>query len=54
MKKFFIVLFIFFLFSISVMLYATFIGTMGFITKEYSLYNDNLPSSFDGLKIVHF
>ena len=37
-----------------VLLYARYIGTMGFITKEYTLYNNNISGGFDGLKIVHF
>lgn len=39
---------------IGIILYARFIGTMGFNTKEYTVYDSNLPSSFDGIKIVHF
>ena len=39
---------------IGITLYARFIGTMGFDTKEYTIYNNNLPSGFDGIKIVHF
>lgn len=39
---------------IGIVLYARFIGTMGFVTKEYTVYNDNIPSGFDGIKIVHF
>ena len=39
---------------IGIVLYARFIGTMGFNTKEYTLYNDSIPSGFDGIKIVHF
>lgn len=39
---------------IGIVLYARFIGTMGFDTKEYTVYNEKLPSSFDGIKIVHF
>ena len=35
-------------------MYARFIGTMGFDTKEYTIYNESLPSGFDGMKIVHF
>ena len=35
-------------------MYARFVGTMGFDTKEYTIYNDSLPSGFDGIKIVHF
>ena len=37
-----------------IILYARYIGTYGFITKEYTLYNSDLPSEFDGLKIIHF
>jgi len=48
----FVILFI--LFIVGVFLYAKYIGTMGFITKEYTIYDDNLPTSFDGLKVVHF
>ena len=39
---------------IGIVLYARFIGTMGFKTKEYTIYNDSIPSGFDGIKIVHF
>ena len=39
---------------IGIILYARFIGTMGFDTKEYTIYDDELPSGFDGIKIVHF
>ena len=34
-------------------IYARYIGTAGLITKEYTI-EDDLPESFDGLKIVHF
>lgn len=39
---------------ICIILYARFVGTMGFDTKEYAIYNNDLPSGFDGMKIVHF
>ena len=39
---------------IGIVLYARFIGTMGFDTKEYTIYDKNLPGGYDGLKIVHF
>ena len=39
---------------IGIVLYARLIGTMGFVTKEYTIYNDDLPNGFDGIKIVHF
>lgn len=39
---------------IGIVLYARFIGTMGFDTKEYYVIDEDLPYSFDGLKIIHF
>ena len=42
------------LFIIGIIMYARFIGTMGFDTKEYTIYNKSLPSGFDGMKIIHF
>lgn len=39
---------------IGIVLYARFISTMGFDTKEYTLYSDDIPLGFDGIKIVHF
>lgn len=33
--------------------YARFIGTSGLEVKEYAIKSSELPSSFDGLKIVH-
>lgn len=53
MKKIIKFLILLILFIVIILLYAKYIGTMGFITKEYTLYHDNLPVSFDGLKIVH-
>lgn len=35
-------------------LYARYIGTIGLITKEYTIKDNEIPHSFDGLKIVHF
>lgn len=47
--------FIFFvLLVILVFIYSTYVGTAGLITKEYTLYDYDLPEEFDGLKIVHF
>lgn len=39
---------------IGIILYARYIGTMGFDTKEYTILNTDIPTGFDGLKIVHF
>ena len=30
------------------------IGNIGLNVREYAVYKDNLPSDFDGLKIIHF
>ena len=54
MKKFLKWLFIITLIIISIIIYARYIGTLGLITKEYTIKDTNLPSDFDGLKIVHF
>lgn len=47
-------LFIVFIVIFLTILYARYIGTMGFVTKEYTIYDKDVPDSFDGLKIVHF
>lgn len=31
-----------------------YIGTSGLVVKEYAIYNNKVPSSFDGVKIIHF
>lgn len=48
--KFFIILV---LMVVAILLYATYVGTTGLITKEYVLNNDKLPSEYDGFKVVH-
>jgi hypothetical protein len=35
-------------------IYARYIGTTGIKVKEYSIESENIPSSFDGFKIVQF
>ena len=30
------------------------VGNMGLNVREYAIYKDNLPSDFDGIKIIHF
>ena len=54
MKKIFKWLIIVFSLIVFVIIYARYIGTMGFITKEYTLYDEKVPQGFDGMKIVHF
>lgn len=54
MKKWLKFSFIIVLIIIGIILYARFIGTMGFDTKEYTIYSDDIPKGFDGIKIIHF
>ena len=49
LKLLFIILLIVLLFA----LYARYIGSLGLVTREYTIYED-IPNSFDGLKIVQF
>lgn len=44
-----IILFIFLL-----VMYARYIEPTSFTVYEYSVHNNNIPTNFDGLKIVHF
>lgn len=54
MKKKLIIIGIIIFILISVfLLYCRFIGTSGFIVKEYLIKNEKLPDSFYGMKIVH-
>ena len=50
LKWFLIIFIILFL----IIVYARYVGTMGFKTKEYTLYSKDIPDGFDGIKIVHF
>ena len=43
-----------FLCLFSLIIYARYIGTSGFITKEYGINTKNIVDDFDGLKVVHF
>lgn len=54
MKKVLKWMFVVCLIIIGIIIYARYIGTMGFITKEYTIKDKDIPSDFDGLKIVHF
>lgn len=48
---------IFFLILLTLILlfvYATYIGPTGLRLKEYSIYNEKIDISYDGLKIAHF
>ena len=39
---------------VSTILYSRYIATSGLITNEIVINDNNIPTSFDGLKIVHF
>ena len=54
MGRLFKILVLILIVMIGSILYARYIGTMGFVTKEYSITSNNLSTSFDGIKIVHF
>ena len=47
-----IIIIILLLFVLLIM-YMRFVGTHNFIVKEYGLYSEKLPSSFNGLKVIH-
>ena len=47
------ILIIFFLLVSTIFIYIKFIATSGFIVKEYGVYSERLPESFNGLKIAH-
>ena len=53
MKKIIKWILLIFIVLVLTIIYARYIGTLGFKTKEYT-FADNIPESFDGLKIVHF
>lgn len=52
-KKIIIISLIIILIISSFLLYCRFIGTKGFIVKEYLVKNEKIPNSFYGTKIVH-
>ena len=54
MKKIIKWLLVIFIVLFLTIIYARYIGTMGFDTKEYTIMNKNIPDGFDGLKIIHF
>ncbi len=52
MNKFKILLIVIII-AVLVILYSRYVGTLGLVTREYTIYEDNLPISYNGLKIVH-
>ena len=43
-----------FIIILLIIIYARYIGTMGFDTNEIVINDKDIPDNFDGLKIVHF
>ena len=54
MKKILKWLLIIFIIIFLTVIYARYIGTLGFDTKEYTILEKDIPEGFDGIKIVHF
>ena len=54
MKKILYIILIILMILLSVLLYAYFVGSKGLNTKETSYRANDIDSSFNGLKIVHF
>lgn len=54
MRKIIKILLVIFIILLAIILYARYVGTMGFITKEYKVKDKDIPEDFDGIKIVHF
>lgn len=42
------------IFIVSMLFYTRYIGTSGLNIKEYAIKDENIPKSFEGIKIVHF
>jgi len=42
-----------FIFIVGIILYSRYIGTIGLLVKEYLVKNEELPESFNGLKVAH-
>ena len=54
MKKILKWLLIIFIILFLTIVYARYVGTMGLVTKEYTINDSDVPDGFDGIKIVHF
>ena len=54
MKKIFKWLLIIFIILFLIIVYARYVGTMGLVTKEYTIKDKDIAEGFDGIKIVHF
>ena len=54
MKRIFKWLLIIFIFLFLIIIYTRYVGTMGLVTKEYTISSTDIPLGFDGIKVVHF
>ena len=54
MKKILKWILIIFIILFLTIVYARYVGTMGLVTKEYTINDSDVPDGFDGIKIVHF
>lgn len=54
MKKILKWILIIFIILFLTIVYARYVGTMGLVTKEYTINDSDVPNGFDGIKIVHF
>ena len=54
MKRILKWLLIIFIILFLIIVYARYVGTMGLVTKEYTIKSKDIPDGFDGIKIVHF
>ena len=53
MKKIIKWLIIIFLVLLLLIIYARYVGTSGLVTKEYAIYDKDVSTNFDGMKVVH-
>lgn len=53
MKKIIKWLIIIFLVLLLLIIYARYVGTSGLVTKEYTIYDKDVSTNFDGMKVVH-
>lgn len=54
LKKKYKVMIVISLVFIALIMWSRYVSTAGLVIKEYKVINNNIPTSFEGLKIVHF
>lgn len=52
-NKFITIIILIFLILISAFLYARYLGTKGLVVKDYNVKSKEIPSNFNGIKILH-